>query len=74
MQRVISSLLIASSAVYATNDLKLAHKELFLSPDSRPEIQHQELTAIDVNTVAPCQYVTQSAFYNLAGIKNGDIT
>jgi len=39
-----------------------------------PEGSVEELTVIDVNSVAPCQYVTKYAYFNLAGIKNNDIT
>lgn len=49
-----------------------AKNDLFLYDTTRQETS--ELTAISVNTVAPCQYVTESAFYNLAGIQNNNLS
>lgn len=46
-------------------------QDLFLR--NTPQVKTDELTSISVNNVLPCQYVTESAFFNLAGIQNNDL-
>jgi hypothetical protein len=51
--------------------------ELFLKEKKEQwelDLPTQELSSISVNTVAPCQYVTNAAFWNLAGIQDNEIT
>ena len=55
MHKFATSILLASTSVYANNQMKLAVQhpyELFLDPAR--VVEHQELTSIDINTVAPC--------------------
>lgn len=83
MQRLSTALLFASVSA-ASNNLALKLEtltakapELFLNTISTEDITSQELIStsdIDINTVAPCQYATKAAFFNLAGIVNQDLT
>ena len=65
MYKSFVSVMLSSVAAAEANDHFLGPKVDYLPVNT--------YTAISVNTVAPCQYVTQSAFFNLAGIANGKL-
>ena len=54
-------------AAVAASDQPVA--EVFL-----PKEETQQLANIPVNKVAPCQYVTNTAFFDLSGVMDGDKT
>jgi len=68
-------ILAGLASVAANNELTLKvtqpQKEHFLNPGF--EVPTTELSSISINSVAPCQYLTHSAFFSFAGIIDGDI-
>ena len=73
----VSSLLIGSalSATIEQASETIRAKELFLSSflmNYEEPTEELFISNIDINSVAPCQYVTMAAFFNLGGIKNQD--
>lgn len=70
MQKLISSLLVSS---ISASDVKIHSNELFLNRHPIEDKMQVEAVNIDTNSIAPCQYFTDTAIFNTQGIIKGDI-